>query len=562
MKSSSMTVRRKLFLGFGGLAALVLIVTSLAIHSLNSADQRFKGFVQGINARALAAADVRTAVDRRAIAARDIVFATNAADVASLKAEAEMANADVQRSLGLLHTLADKAGADLPQSVRNLIADIDNVETRYQVVALNIVDLGSRGEKDEAIAKINNECRPLLAALIKATEAYRSVTSERELQSMETSAAQYRSQLNILLAMCMVALVAAVLAGVLITRNISRALGAEPDDLGRIALRVATGDLTPVSGAEQAPSASVLASLGTMQANLANIVSQVRASSDSIATGSTQIASGNADLSQRTEVQASNLQQTAASMEQLSETVKSSARTAAEASQLAASASTSATAGGVAVGTVISTMQEITQSSRKISDIIGVIDSIAFQTNILALNAAVEAARAGAQGRGFAVVASEVRSLAGRSAEAAKEIKTLIGASVEKVQMGEQQVEAAGETMKKIVDQVQHVSKLIQHLSTASSEQAVGIGQVGQAVSQLDQVTQQNSALVEESAAAADSLRHQALTLIDAVSVFQLAEMPFSDSRDAAQLFQRAPLQTSPQMSNQRTAQLAWGARS
>ena len=244
--------------------------------------------------------------------------------------------------------------------------------------------------------------------------------------------------------------------------------------------------------------------------------------SDSIATGSTQIAIGNADLSQRTEEQASNLQQTAASMEQLSGTVQASADTAQQASALARSASQAATKGGEVVGNVVGTMDEIIASSRKISDIIGVIDGIAFQTNILALNAAVEAARAGEQGRGFAVVASEVRNLAGRSAEAAKEIKALIDTSVQKVEVGEQQVKAAGTAMHDIVTQVQRVSQLIHEISSASAEQALGIGQVGDAVAQLDQVTQQNAALVEESAAAADSLRHQAAALSQAVSVFRL----------------------------------------
>ncbi|CAN5874863.1 hypothetical protein BH11PSE8_BH11PSE8_20460 [soil metagenome] len=264
--------------------------------------------------------------------------------------------------------------------------------------------------------------------------------------------------------------------------------------------------------------------LGRMNSNLARIVGQVRNSSDSIATGSAQIAIGNADLSQRTEEQASNLQQTSASMEQLSDTVKQNAQTAEHADKMAGEAAAAAVKGGQMVDSVVATMDRIAASSRKIADIIGVIDGIAFQTNILALNAAVEAARAGEHGRGFAVVASEVRSLAGRSADAAKEIKTLIGASVDQVEAGARQANEAGVSMGEIVLQVQQVTQLISEMTGATTEQATGIAQVGDAMTQLDQVTQQNAALVEESAAAAESLQHQARQLVQAVSVFRLGE--------------------------------------
>jgi len=320
--------------------------------------------------------------------------------------------------------------------------------------------------------------------------------------------------------------VSALLLGALVLWARSRVLEVVSESQ-HVAAAIAEGRLDTrieVHGDDEA--ARLLGSLDRMRQHLSSIIVRVRDGSDGIAMGSAQIANGNFDLSQRTEEQASNLQQTAASMEQLSGTVKASAATADQASQLAARASAAAVKGGELVGTVVNTMQDIAASSRKIGDIIGVIDGIAFQTNILALNAAVEAARAGEQGRGFAVVASEVRSLAGRSADAAREIKSLIGASVANVELGARQVDDAGASMGEIVSQVQSVSQMISELSRASSEQSTGIGQVGSAVAQLDHVTQQNAALVEESAAAAESLKQQAASLAELVSLFKVAAEP------------------------------------
>jgi len=301
---------------------------------------------------------------------------------------------------------------------------------------------------------------------------------------------------------------------------LAQAKGAPPATLvpavqegeGELAIRVESRDET----------GQLLGALQRMNESLTRIVGQVRMSSDSIATGTGEIASGNADLSQRTEEQASNLEETAASMEELTATVKQNAETARTATHLAQSASTVAAEGGQAVQQVVAVMRQIDESSRRITDIIGTIDGIAFQTNILALNAAVEAARAGEQGRGFAVVASEVRALAQRSAAAAKEIKTLIVDSGAKVEAGTRIAGSAGETMGQIVEQVKRVSDLIAEISHASVEQSQGIGQVGDAITQLDQVTQQNAALVEEAAAAAESLKHQAAQLNQAVAVFRL----------------------------------------
>ena len=302
-----------------------------------------------------------------------------------------------------------------------------------------------------------------------------------------------------------------------------RGITAPLDEAVAIARRVASGDLSSrIDVRSNNEMGQLLRELQSMNESLKSVVTSVRMSSDSIATGSSQIATGNADLSHRTERQASSLQQTASSMEQLTSTVRNNADTALQAEQLAKSASEVAAQGGQTVDTGVSTRAQIRTSSRTISVIIGVIDGIAFQTNILALNAAVEAARAGEQGRGFAVVAAEVRNLAQRSAQAAREIKTLISDSVEKVQVGSQQVNHAGQTMSNIVEQVRRVSDLIAEISAATNAQTNDIGQVSTAMGQLDQTTQQNAALVEQSAAAAESLQQQAAKLVEAVAIFKL----------------------------------------
>jgi methyl-accepting chemotaxis protein len=289
------------------------------------------------------------------------------------------------------------------------------------------------------------------------------------------------------------------------------------------AQRIAAGDLsTDIEVNGNTDAAQVLRSLQTLQAELRRSISAIRSGADGVTVAASEIATGNADLSARTEQTASNLQTAASSMAQLNATVRQSADSAAQANQLASSAAAVAQRGGEVVSQVVSTMDEINTSSKKIADIIGVIDGIAFQTNILALNAAVEAARAGEQGRGFAVVAGEVRSLAQRSAEAAREIKSLIGSSVERVETGARLVQDAGSTMGEIVSSVQRVSDIIGEISAAATEQSAGIGQVNGSVVQLDQMTQQNAALVEQSAAAAESLKDQAGRLAGAVSSFRL----------------------------------------
>ncbi|WP_460566434.1 methyl-accepting chemotaxis protein [Hydrogenophaga aquatica] len=353
------------------------------------------------------------------------------------------------------------------------------------------------------------------------TQMVERKSSNAQRLSEETDAI-YANIRVLLMALTAGGVLVGIAIGVLLTRRLTRQLGGEPADVAQVASAIAAGDLTSHIDTSRARQGSVVHAMSQMQDSLRQVVGTVRSSSDSIATGAGQIATGNADLSQRTEEQASNLEETAASMEELSSTVRTNSDTAQQAAQLAQSASGVAVKGGEVVDQVVSMMEQINESSRKIADIIGVIDGIAFQTNILALNAAVEAARAGEQGRGFAVVASEVRSLASRSAEAAKEIKALITDSVQQVETGTQLVDAAGSTMEEIVTQVKRVADLIAEINAASQEQTSGIDQINNAVMQLDQVTQQNAALVEQSAAAADSLNQQARQLVHAVAVFKL----------------------------------------
>ena len=354
----------------------------------------------------------------------------------------------------------------------------------------------------------------------------------------QTAAERARNATVLSLAVMLIVCAAGIVAAVLFSRTVTQPL----DRAVQVSQAVAGGDLTVATASQGKDEiALLLNALYAMQGSLSQVVHNVRQNADMVASASTQIAQGSHDLSARTEQQAGALEETSASMEELNSTVKANADNARQANQMAMNASTVAAQGGDVVADVVRTMQGINESSKRISDIIQVIDGIAFQTNILALNAAVEAARAGEQGRGFAVVASEVRSLAGRSAQAAKEIKELIHASVERVEQGSALVDKAGTTMADVVASIRRVTDIVGEISAASSEQSAGVSQVGEAITHMDQATQQNAALVEESAAAASSLQQQAAQLVQAVAVFKLSADASAQLPSAAPALQRLP---------------------
>jgi methyl-accepting chemotaxis protein len=512
-----MNVSTRLAWSFGSLIALLAVIAALALSRLAGINASF-GTVVTERAPKLEALNSleKHALDN-ASNVRNIILLTDEKAMAASKAAYSKNSAANSELVTYL-----KANA-VSDDDKTLLAEFEIRRQAYIAYVGEVMALGLANKNAEATALLFGERHDTQTAYFdmvhKMVELQKTKTHEASAQAE----ASYQVARSLILGLGVLACAVGVTLAWLISRGLVKQLGGEPAYASGVAQRIAQGDLAELVQTRTGDSTSLLAAMKRMQDSLVKVVSEVRGGSDSVATASAQIAQGNQDLSQRTEEQASALQQTAATMDELGSTVRNTAASAQQANQLALGAADVATRGGVVVGEVVETMRAINDSSKKVADIIGTIDGIAFQTNILALNAAVEAARAGEQGRGFAVVATEVRSLAQRSAQAAKEIKGLIGSSVEQVDRGSALVARAGQTMGEIVDAIKRVSDIVGEISTASSEQSAGVGQVGQAVAQMDQVTQQNAALVEESAAAAESLKVQAGQLVRAVSVFKLA---------------------------------------
>ncbi|PIF26291.1 methyl-accepting chemotaxis protein [Acidovorax sp. 56] len=502
----------RLGLAFGLILLITALIATVGVWRLSTLKEATVRISSVEIERNELAMDWKAAIDLNWVRASAALKTSDAGYIASLGAEMAATTKEVTEGQKKLEALMQSAKS------QELLAKVAAERKVYVDARAKLLERKKAGE--EVFALVDSELRPLAQNYIKSLEDVTQYTHD-ELRAFEASvlSAAVASQW-VLSVSAGVSLLLGLLFAVWATRSITtpvqRAVeAAEEISRGNLSIDIdAQGKDEP---------ARLLHALAEMQQSLSRIVGHVREGSENVATASSEIAQGNNDLSARTEQQASALQQTAASMEQLNSTVRQNADNARQANQLAMSASTVAVQGGDVVGQVVETMKGINDSSRKISDIIGVIDGIAFQTNILALNAAVEAARAGEQGRGFAVVASEVRSLAGRSAEAAKQIKTLINDSVERVEQGTALVDQAGNTMTEVVGAIKRVTDLMGEISAASGEQSQGVSQVGEAVTQMDQVTQQNAALVEEMAAAASSLNNQAQDLVSTVAFFKLS---------------------------------------
>ncbi|NKE66171.1 HAMP domain-containing protein [Ramlibacter sp. RBP-2] len=503
--------------GFGLLLVLLAAVGAFGVVTMTNMQQRLDTIVDRNSAQVLHATTVAAGI-------RDIMLSMSIIVQAGNKEARDAQKANIggarQRYGNAKKALLENAPDD---TIKGLLQRLD-AELKPAVPVNNrLLELADQGSPAQASELFITQSEPSGRKLIALTdEIVRHAQATAQAGAAEARADYLRSR-TLVLAICALAIALGAGAAVAISRSITRPLR----EAVQVAETVATGDLRlRLDGRGRDEAAQLLQALQHMADSLVTVVTDVRAGTDAISTASGQIASGNQDLSQRTEEQAASLEETAASMEELTGTVKQNAENARQANQLARSASEVAVKGGAVVGQVVDTMAGINAASRKIADIIGVIDGIAFQTNILALNAAVEAARAGEQGRGFAVVASEVRSLAQRSAAAAKEIKALIDDSVGKVDAGSQLVDQAGQTMQEIVGSIRRVTDIMGEIAAASQEQTRGIEQVNQAITQMDQVTQQNAALVEEASAAAQSMREQAGALVQAVSVFKLQGGP------------------------------------
>ncbi|MEF9482483.1 methyl-accepting chemotaxis protein [Ralstonia sp. 1B3] len=522
MRFSKMKVATQLAWGFGLTMGLLVLLMAFSLQRMSDFRRLLEDTTEINAVEAKLAAKMYSSVTERALAYRNIVLLEQHDEIQSELSRIEKQEGQYSEADSKLGRMFDTL-ADTTTEEKALLAQIRQQAELAAPFATRVKALVAAGHKEDAYKVLRFEFRPVQRAwwdLLGKLQAFEEKLNDENTAKAKSS---YVDSRNWLLALSVLALLVSLAASALITRGLLRKLGGEPGTVADIASQIAGGNLAVVIPTRSDNEASLMHAMKRMRDSLATIAEQVHTSTDTLATASEQIATGNFDLSTRTQEQASALEECAASMEELNATVKQNAEHARHANQLAATAAEVATQGGTVVARVVDTMGAISESARKVSEIIGVIDSIAFQTNILALNAAVEAARAGEQGRGFAVVASEVRGLAQRSATAAKEIKLLISDSVNHVDAGNTLVEQAGTTMQDVVTSIHRVTAIVTEIMGATDEQASGIDQIHRAITQMDEVTQQNAALVEEAAAAAESMREQSSRLVGVVSVFKLA---------------------------------------
>ncbi|MBC3863363.1 MCP four helix bundle domain-containing protein [Undibacterium jejuense] len=536
--ANGLTIRGRLWLGFGVILALLCVVTTIGVGEVNSIARGLITIGDFNSVKQRYAINFRGSVHDRAIALRDVVLVPTDTELQVVTERITSLAADYNKSAGPLDTLFT-GSKKISDDEKQILSSIKETEARTLPLINQVISLRKSGDFDQAKLLLLNEAKPAFVEWLARIN--KLIDYEENLNRVESASARKTANgfQTLMLIMCLGAIVFGAIVATFIARTITRAMGGEPRDASSIAQNIAAGDLAAEIHIASNDHSSVLAAMSEMRESLVRIVSEVRSTTNAIYDGSSEIASGNQDLSIRTEQQALVLEKTATSMTELTSTVKQNAENAKQANVLALSASDVAVKGGAVVARVVHTMESINNSAKKIVDIIGVIDGIAFQTNILALNAAVEAARAGDQGRGFAVVATEVRNLAQRSAAAAKEIKILIGDSVEKVEMGSKLVTEAGSTMEEIVGSVKKVTDIMGEIMLASEEQSTGIDEVHRAINEMDEVTQQNAAMVEEAASAASHLQTLATALSAHVSIFQLSE---ATQQPVQKLIRRTPV--------------------